>query len=270
MAKLTDFITSAQFVGSMSLIIIAAICILLINHIYKKYAAGKDLSEVRTTAFVRSIFRAVKYVIIFITIFALLQVNGLNISSIVAGVGVVGAVVGLAMQDLIKDIIMGFHIINDHSFKIGDAIKFNGDEGIVTSFTLLSTQMESVDTGDTVTICNRNFSQVSLACGIYDIDLPFSYDEDRERIAEVLTGISKKIHAVRGITDAKYLGIQRYDEYGVIYKLRFKCSPKNKWPLWRAAMSEVQKGIDESGLKMPYRTIEVRNGDPGRKEDKRK
>lgn len=260
MDALADFVTSARFIGSITVVIISLICVLLINHVYKKYAAGRDLSDIKTTAFVRSIFRTVKYIIVFIAVFALLQINGLNISSIVAGVGVAGAVVGLAMQDLIKDIIMGFHIVNDHSFQIGDAIKYNGDEGIVTNFTLLSTQMESVDTGDMVTICNRNFSQVSLACGIYDIDLPLSYEEDKDHIAEVMKGVCEKIHAVRGISKASYLGIQRYDEYAVIYKIRFWCSPKNKWSLWRAAMSEVQKGLDDAGMKIPYRTIEVMNG----------
>lgn len=264
MDRLADFVTSARFIGSLSLIIITMILVLLLNHTYKKYAEGKDLSDVKTTAFVRSIFRTIKYVILFIAVFALLQINGLNISSIVAGVGVVGAVVGLAMQDLIKDIIMGFHIVNDHAFAVGDAIRYNGDEGIVTSFTLVSTQMESVDTGDIVTICNRNFTQVSLACGMYDIDLPLSYEDDKGHIAEVLTEVCEKIHAVRGISKASYLGIQRYDEYAIVYKIRFWCSPKNKWPLWRAAMTEVQKGLDDGGIEMPYRKIEVMNGTEGK------
>ena len=41
---------------------------------------------------------------------------------------------------------MGMHIINDKAFKVGDVIKIDDDEGIVTLFTLQTTQYTSLNT----------------------------------------------------------------------------------------------------------------------------
>ena len=48
-----------------------------------------------------------------------LQLLGFNVSSVIAGVGIVSAIVGLSLQDALKDIIMGFNIIIDSYFSVG-------------------------------------------------------------------------------------------------------------------------------------------------------
>ena len=83
----------------------------------------------------------------------------------------------MAMQDVFKDVLMGMHIINDKAFKVGDVIKIDDDEGIVTLFTLQTTQYTSLNTGDNVTICNRNITKVGITNGVYDIDIGLRYDE---------------------------------------------------------------------------------------------
>ena len=124
----------------------------IIEHGHRIYLK-KTNNTVQMNAIVRSTFRLIKTTAWLIALLAVLEVNNIRITSIIAGVGVAGAVFGMAMQDVFKDVLMGMHIINDKSFKVGDVIKIDGDEGIVTLFTLQ-------------TLSLIHISQVSMQTGV--------------------------------------------------------------------------------------------------------
>ena len=95
------------------------------------------------------------YVIIVITVLLILQINGINVSSLLAGVGIMGAVIGLAIQDWLKDIIRGTSILSDNYFSVGDIIRYNGIEGKVVVIGLKTTKIQELKTGYIKSIANR-------------------------------------------------------------------------------------------------------------------
>lgn len=249
-------ITSTQFISSAVIIAIAIIMTFVIEHAHKLYVK-KTNNAMQMNAIVKSTFRMIKTVTWIITVLAVLEFNNIRVTSIIAGVGVAGAIFGMAMQDVFKDVLMGMHIINDKAFKVGDVIKLDDDEGIVTLFTLQTTQYTSINTGDHVTVCNRNISKVGVSTGIYDIDIGLRYDEDPDHIMEILTDCAKKIKAIKGIKNAEYLAIQNFEASSVIYRIRYWCKPKDKWVMRRAAMGVLQKCIIESDIALPYSQLDV-------------
>ena len=66
----------------------------------------------------------------------LLNLYGVNTTSLIAGLGIAGAVLGLALQDALKDIFNGLSIIFDNYFVVGDLVDYNGFVGTVTDFGL--------------------------------------------------------------------------------------------------------------------------------------
>lgn len=248
---------SKNVIVSGTYILITFIIVGILNHLSKKYRERIDEKDIRLRAFVRNVFNSIKGVVVTICIFAVLQANDINITSMITGVGVISAIAGLAMQDFFKDIIMGVHIVNDHSIVIGEVVEINGIEGIVLSFSLMTTVLKDLNTGNTVTMCNRNITQVSKVAGVYDIDLSLAYKEDPDRIREIFTKAARDIAKNKAITRAEYLGIQRYEDSGVIYRIRFYCSPKVHWPMWRAAMAIVQKYVIAANLEIPYPQLDV-------------
>lgn len=253
---LIKIITSAQFISSIAVVLMGLIATFIIEHGHKIYLKTTN-NSMQMNAFVRSGFRLAKTLVWIMVIFTVLEINDIRVTSIIAGVGVAGAVFGIAMQDIFKDLLMGMHIVNDKSFKVGDVIKVDGDEGIVTLFTLQTTQYTSLNTGDHVTICNRNITKVGVSTGIYDIDIGLRYDEDPGRVKEVFTECANRIKNVRGIKNAEYLAIQKFEASNVVYRIRYWCNPKDKWPMRRAAMGILQKCIIESKLEIPYNQLDV-------------
>lgn len=246
-----ELISSGIVVG------ISAIVLMAINGIYRSYIKKSGLEDLKVRAFIKMCVEIVDIGIVLITILAVLQINNINISSMVTSVGIITAIAGLAMQDFLKDVLMGVHIINDKSFTVGDVIKVNGDEGQVIYFSLLTTRIKSVDSGDTVTICNRNITQIAKSCGMYTIEIPMAYEEDPERIREVFTDVAEEVRKISDITYTEYLGIQSYGSSAVIYKMRYDCSPTVKWPMQRAVMAEIHKAVVANKLNVPYDQIVV-------------
>jgi hypothetical protein len=55
--------------------------------------------------FINLLRNATKYIFLFLGVLIILQINGVNVTSLMAGVGIISIVVGLALQDALKDII---------------------------------------------------------------------------------------------------------------------------------------------------------------------
>ena len=65
----------------------------------------------------------IKYIIIIIVVLGTLSIFGINVKSILAGLGIGTAIIGLAFQDLAKDLISGFSIITEGEYEVGDTIE---------------------------------------------------------------------------------------------------------------------------------------------------
>jgi len=128
------------------------------------------------------IVRAVKLLIIgFIGVMALGQM-GVQITPLIAGIGVAGVGASLAMQGLLGNLVAGLTIIFTKPFTIGEYIELLGAYGQVTDIALFSTTLLHVDNSHVI-VPNRKIvgeilhnygkvRQLDLSVGIaYDADL---------------------------------------------------------------------------------------------------
>ena len=73
---------------------------------------------------------------------------GINVSAIVAGLGLTGFALGFALKDTISNLLSGILILLYHPFRIGDTIKVSSYEGKVVSidlrYTILSSDAGSI------------------------------------------------------------------------------------------------------------------------------
>ena len=85
----------------------------------------------------------IKYVIFIFVVLSILKVYGVDTSSILASVGILGLVIGLAIQDIIADFLKGVFIIFDNQYTIGDFVEINGFKGEVISLGLMNTKSKN-------------------------------------------------------------------------------------------------------------------------------
>ncbi len=90
-----------------------------------------------------------------IAIILVLSNLGVNVTGLVAGLGIGGIAIGLAAQGIFSDLFAALAIILDRPFRRGDTIKFDATTGTVEEIGLKTTRLRSLD-GEQVVISNTN------------------------------------------------------------------------------------------------------------------
>ena len=103
-------------------------------------------------------------VIYVVVLLMILMLFGVDITPILAGVGILGLAIGFGAQSLVKDFVSGLFILIENQYGLGDKVKIGSFEGRVKRITIRSTALED-DEGKTFYISNGlikdviNFSQ---------------------------------------------------------------------------------------------------------------
>ena len=105
------------------LIVIGSVIIytLISSALEKAINTGKtNYEKKKRTTIIRLFQNILKYVIIILAILSILSLFGINVKTMVAGLGITATIIGLALQDTFKDIINGISIITENYFIVGD------------------------------------------------------------------------------------------------------------------------------------------------------
>ena len=215
---------------------------------------------------VRSLLVRVAQLVV-LALFAImaLQNLGVELLPLIAGLGVAGAGIALAMQGLLGNIVAGLTIIFTHPFVVGDYISIGNEEGEVLDVTLFSTTLGHTDKSKVV-IPNRKIvgeilhnygkiRQLSLSVGV-------AYETDIDHALATIDGI---LHAnSRVLQDpVPVVGVSRLADFSVAIGV----GPWVAVPDFVAASAEINKAILEQfrakGIAIPLPQHEVRMLDRG-------
>ena len=151
--------------------------------------------EIRKNAFFTSVVTNVlKIVLYVIAIYLTLKEFGYDIGGLATGLGLTGAVVALATQDFIKQIISGLSIFTDKPFEVGDWIDIEEISGTVEDITIKSTKVRTME--DTiVTVPNDlitstkviNWGKIDRR--VFRANLRFALETEENTIEKVINRI---------------------------------------------------------------------------------
>ncbi len=212
----------------------------------------------------RHILNIVKYLIIIIIFISTLANFGVNVTSILAGLGITAALVGLAFQDLAKDLIAGVSILLEDQYEIGDTIEVNGFLGKVVALGLRTTRVKNYK-GQTLIIANHTITEIinyNLSKNFAAIDISVAYEEDLDKVEKTINELStilrdkyKKIK-----NNIKILGVNNLDSSSIVYTIGIDTSADDYFYIQRILRREVKQYFDKKKIKIPYQQIEVHNG----------
>ena len=253
----------AQLIVSAIVIVAAVIIWNIIKHTYRSVLAKRNQGKVvpvegKIGTVTAVILNIIKGVIILIVVMLVLEINGVHITSLVAGLGIASAIVGLALQDFLKDVISGLHLMSDDFFQVGDVIRYGTIEGIVVDFHLRSIKLRSLADGSVLAISNHNITEiVKLSNQVY-LDIPLSYEADPAYAKETLAALCRQAEkSVTGLLECTCLGIGELQDSSVIYKIRVICPPEQRIGVRRQVLEQLFEGLREAGLEVPYNQMDV-------------
>jgi MscS family membrane protein len=136
----------------------------LANALLEEYLVPKadDHQNKRIDTHLMSIIRKTSFTVIWVLgIVMALNNVGVNVGTLIAGLGIGGLAFALAAQDTIKNIFGGFTIFTDRPFRIGDRIKVDNIDGFVEDIGIRSTRLRTLEKR-MVTIPNYKIVEASV------------------------------------------------------------------------------------------------------------
>lgn len=192
-----DILNSAWLIIALRIIIIFAITVIvekIISHTFKKYR----LSELINIKFIENIIRAVVWVIGITSIASQFSTFSKIASTVLAGSGIMAAIIGLAAQESFANIFSGLFISIFKPFNIGDRIRIVGDDtaGFVDDITLRHTIIRTY-TNLRIIIPNSIIGSAKIENSTfsigasYPIDVTIAYEnkENRYKAMEIMEEI---------------------------------------------------------------------------------
>ena len=257
-----DVVTSPKFYVPVVAIFLSFLIVFIVKKLIGK-RVKKNTSSItlkrRNTVYILA-GNIIKYVVTLICIIVCLAAWGVDVTSLVAGLGIAGAIAGLALQDALKDIISGISIIFENFFVIGDLVKYNDFEGHIIEFGLKSTKIQGYD-GSVYIVSNRNIGEIknlSYKESNVFIELPVAYESKEEEVVKVIKEVLGRISDWKISTKpGEYLGVNNLNTSSVDHYVVVHANSEDKYAIKRRALSEFKKAFDKNKIKIPYTQIEV-------------
>ena len=170
---------------------IAYIFYKVLTYFLTKILHNKNLNnknKKRVNTILSIINNCLKYIVIFLTVLIILNSFGIDVSSILAGLGIVAAVLTLAFQDLAKDFIAGISIVVEDQFEIGDNVMINGFRGDVIAMGLKTTRIKDYK-GAVQIISNHMITEVtnySLNPSLAEVTIAVDSDNDLDKVEKII------------------------------------------------------------------------------------
>lgn len=260
--KLFSIITSVIYI-ILGFLIFSIIKKIIINSAIKNKKL--KLSQQNRIKTIHSlVINILKYIIVAFITLAILSEFGVNVKSILAGLGIGTALVGLAFQDLAKDIIAGFSIITEGEYEVGDTIEVDGFMGEVTFIGLRTTRIRNFK-GATKVIANHymdNIINYSNNNSLAVVDVAIAYEQNEEEIDKAFEKLFKRLNGniPNATKDLELWGVNELADSSVVYRVVVETEPTKQFAVERYLKREIKKEFDKAKIKIPYQQIEVHNG----------
>lgn len=201
--------------------------------------------------------RVIRGLIILFFILLIFEVNGIKVTSFMASLGIAGALIALASQDLMKDLISGIYITTEKMFSIKDIINYNGEDGEVIDFNLRSTKVRIIKNDNIMYISNRNISDVKIISSLNYIDIPLPYEMSQSRVDSLMERVVYEINGRDDVKEAFYLGPQEFQSSAIAHRMIYKCNPINRGDIARTIRRIILRELEAENVSIPYEKIEV-------------
>ena len=258
MDKFIKIIASSEVMGSIITVLVSVIVFLIIKESTLKYIAKKrrraDERQKKRLTILNLCVSIIKYVIFIADIVIILGIFNIKVTAFLAGLGIFGIVIGLALQDLLKDFISGLFIILDTQYSVGDFVCIDDFKGEVIAVGLKTTKVRDYG-GDIRMFSNRtitdiiNYSQSNSKAVVM-----FTFSSD-ENLLNLEATMKELIERLKGklpdaIGKVQYKGVEEYKDSKLVLKLTCDVKPLKQYKTENIILREAKILFDERNIKI--------------------
>ena len=252
----------SKLIATVIIVFVSFAIYFVANFIIKLFSTGSKRAKT-TTSLIRSLL---KYAVILVAIALILSSWGLNVTGIVASIGVLTLIIGLGCQSLISDVISGLFIVFDDYFSVGDLIIIDGFRGYVEEIGLRAVRIND-KVGNIKSINNSAITtcvNLSRSLNAITVTMDASYNEDVERceaiFARELPKIKEKIPQI--VEGPTYKGVSGFEGSGISFAFSIMVKAEDRFQANRDFNREIYQMFVKNDILIPYTQITVNSADP--------
>jgi small conductance mechanosensitive channel len=195
-------------------------------------------------------------VVLFLGFLLALSTVGISIAPFLAAFGVIGFVVGFALQETMSNFAAGVMILLYQPFDIGDVVSAGGVTGKVAGLSLVNTTFLTGDNqtilvpngkiwGDTITNVTANDTRR------VDLTASISYEDNIEQAEEMLRKLCAD-HPLVLDDPETVVRVGNLGDSSVDLQVRPWAKTEDYWTVHFDLLRGIKDGFDQAGISMPY------------------
>lgn len=233
----------------------------VIKGIVSHRMAGEDETDIqqRTDTLSSILVKIAGIIILIIAVITILPEFGVNITTLIAFIGVGGLAIAFAAQSLIRDFIAGFFILLEDHYSIGDVVSIAGVAGVVEDISLRRTVLRDLD-GNVHSVPNgkvelstnmtKKYSRVNLNVSV-------GYGENLKHVIDTINRICQEMAEDPQwkddfITTPSALRVDKLGDSGIDIKILGDTRPAKQWGIMGELRLRLKSAFDSEGIEIPW------------------
>jgi len=244
---------SPKIVSVAVTLIVGYIVITILTKIIEKFFAKVDF-ERGVETFIEN---AIKVILWIILIIVLLGNLGVNVSALVAGLGIMGFVIGFALKDTLGNLASGIFILFYKPFKVNDWVKIGGVSGAVTKIGIAACELKAANQTKITIPNNKIWGDVienftgNKNRKMYDLEIGISYDSNIDKAIKIIQDILKKDKRVLK-EPAPQVVVRSLGDSSVNISVRPTTHKDDYWSVYFDSIKKIKEEFDKTGIGIPF------------------
>jgi len=234
---------------------------LLIKRTAAQYMKGEFEEEIKQRSDTLSslLIKIALGIIVILALVTILPEFGINITAMLAGLGIIGIAVGFGAQTLIRDYLSGIFILLEDQYDVGDVVRVAGIAGLVEEVGLRRTVLRDLD-GIVHSISNGEIKTASNFTKRYsrvNLNISVAYGEDLDRVIKVINRVCTEMAEdpewnADFITPPQVLRVDNLGDSGIDIKILGDTKPIRQWAVMGELRLRLKRTFDAEGIEIPW------------------
>ena len=227
------------------------------NLVQKLVNRGLDSARIHISHLLRRMIVSIvrNLIIIFGILIAISQL-GISLGPLLAGLGIMGFIIGFALQDTLANFASGLMILMYRPFDVGDVVEAGGVSGKVSHMSLVNTTFMTFDNQSMVVPNNMIWASVitnvtAQKTRRVDLTVRISYKDDIEKAETVLRDVISQHDAVLDDPEPT-IKLHELGEFSLKFIVRPWVKTADYWDTYWDLTKAIKLRFDKEGISIPY------------------
>ncbi|MDE7004040.1 MAG: mechanosensitive ion channel family protein [Oscillospiraceae bacterium] len=252
-----EHITASNIFSAVLSVVISLVLIKILTRVLER-ALGRSKLDPPLQTLLRTVLKGALWSVAAIIVLGCL---GIEVTSLVAVLSVVGLAFSLALQNFLSNVAGGMQLLASHPFAVGDFVDAGGCSGTVAEIGMFYTKLTTPDNKlvqlPNSTIVSANITNFSAQpTRRVELTVSASYDAPTEQVLALLSRMAAD-HPLVLDDPAPMVHVDSYGDSAIGYVLRAWCANADYWTVYYDLMDGFKPAFDNAGIEMTYPHVNV-------------